>query len=87
MKMSQISVLVGIASLWLAVGAAVAERPVTADEKARLAEALVALGCTGGTMQFDDGAFEIDAVKCADGKSYDLKFDAAFKLIAKEPAD
>ena len=38
-------------------------------------------------MEFDDGAFEVEDAKCADGKSYDLKFDKSFKLINKERAD
>jgi hypothetical protein len=71
-------------TLMLGAGAASAERPVTAEEKTALVAAMLALGCTGGKMEFDDGAFEIEDAKCADGKTYDLKFDKAFKLIEKE---
>ena len=62
------------------------ERPVTDDERAKLAAAMTALGCSGGKMEFDidDNHFEVDDVRCNDGKKYDLKFDPAFKLIKKE---
>lgn len=38
-------------------------------------------------MEFDDGKFEVDDAKCSDGKTYDLDFDASFKLIKKELED
>ena len=33
--------------------------------------------------EFDDGKFEVDDARCADGKQYDLDSDASFKLIKK----
>ena len=70
--------------LGVAGGAALADRPVTDQERTQLVAAMQAQGCTGGKMEFDDGKFEVDDAKCSDGKTYDLKFDGAFKLIKKE---
>jgi hypothetical protein len=73
----------------LAVSSALgADRPVTDDERTKLTAALTAEGCSGGSMEFDeDGHFEVDDAKCADGRQYDLKFDASFKLIKKDLDD
>ena len=78
--LTTITLILGASTAW-------AERPVTAEEKAKLVAAMLALGCTDGKMEFDDGKFEVEDAKCADGKSYDLKFDKSFKLINKERAD
>ena len=68
--------------------ASAADRPVTEDERARLVAAMAQEGCQGGKMEFDDdGKFEIDDAKCADGKAYDLDFDRSFKLIKKKVED
>ena len=48
--------------------AAMADRPVTEEERVKLVAALQAEGCTGGKMEFDDGKFEVDDARCADGK-------------------
>ena len=64
-----------------------ADRPVTEDERAKLLSAIVAAGCSGGKMEFDDGRYEVDKVKCSDGRTYDLKFDAEFQLVKKELED
>jgi hypothetical protein len=66
------------------VGPALADRPVTDDERAKLEAALTAQGCTGGRLEFDDGAFEVDDAQCNDGRIYDLKFDRLFKLVEKK---
>jgi hypothetical protein len=68
-------------------GPALADRPVTAEEKTGLEAALQAQGCSGGKMEFDDGKFEVDKAQCSDGKKYDLDFDASFKLIKKKLDD
>jgi hypothetical protein len=64
--------------------AALADRPVTEQEKARLVEAVKAQGCTGGKMEFDDGKFEVDGAICADGKKYDIDFDQMFQMTKKK---
>jgi hypothetical protein len=71
--------------LCLCASAAVAGRPVTAEERAKLVAALQAQGCSGGKMEFDDGKFEVDDATCQDGKKYDLDFDPSFNLIRKKP--
>lgn len=88
------TVMLGSALIFLATGAALADRPVTDEERARLVEAVAAQGCSGGKMEFDTGSsqvgnaqsgkFEVDDAICADGKKYDLDFDQAFKLIRKK---
>ena len=60
------------------------DRPLTDDERAKLAAAVSAEGCSGGRMEFDDGHFEVDDAQCGNGRRYDLKFDASFKLIDKD---
>jgi hypothetical protein len=64
-----------------------ADRSLSADERARLAAAVTEIGCSGGAMEFDDGRYEVDDARCSDGLKYDLKFDAAFKLMKKERDD
>lgn len=71
----------------LAGGAALADRAVTDQERTQLVAAMQAQGCSGGEMEFDDGKFEVDDARCADGKKYDLDFDAAFKLLEKDQDD
>jgi len=72
----------------LACGSGLAEdRPLTGDERTKLVAAMTAEGCSGGQMEFDDGHYEVDDARCSDGRTYDLKFDASFKLISKERDD
>ena len=73
-----------VALVVLVVHPARADRPVTDEERTKLVSAVAAEGCSGGKMEFDDGKYEVYDVKCSDGKTYDLKFDAAFRLIKKE---
>lgn len=82
------TIILASAILVLTASAAFADdRPLTDQERARLTEAVTAQGCSGGKMKFDDGKFEVDGAKCADGKEYELEFDAEFKLIKKEVDD
>lgn len=62
---------------------AYASRPVTDAERPKLVAAIAAAGCSGGKMVWDDPHYEVDEAVCSDGRRYDLKFDAAFKLIEK----
>jgi hypothetical protein len=62
-------------------------RPVNGAERAKLAAAIAAAGCSGGKLEFDDGHFEANDVICSDGKKYDLKFDDAFKLVQQKLED
>jgi hypothetical protein len=64
-----------------------ADRAVTEDESASLAAAVSAEGCSGGKMEFDDRKFEVEDAQCNDGRTYDLDFDASYKLMSKELED
>ena len=77
-----LALFVGVAG-----GAALADRALTDQERTQLVAAMQAQGCTGGKMEFDDGKFEVDDARCADGKTYDLDFDASFKLVKKDKDD
>jgi len=72
-----------------ATNALAKERPVTDEERAKLAVAIAEQGCSGGKMEFDidDNEFEVEDAVCKDGHEYDLTFDISFKLIKKEMAD
>jgi Peptidase propeptide and YPEB domain len=69
--------------LILTTGTALADRPLTQEEGERLQATLKEQGCSGGKMEFDDGKFEVDNARCADGKTYELEFDSSFRLIKK----
>jgi hypothetical protein len=64
-----------------------AGRAVTEAERAELVKAVAAAGCSGGKMEWDSPHFEVDDVRCADGKTYDLKFDQTYKLVGKKIED
>jgi len=69
-----------------AAGATAGDRPVS-EGRVKLLAAVQAQGCSRGKLEFDDGAFEVDDAKCADGKTYDLKFDTSMRLMKKERED
>jgi hypothetical protein len=71
----------------LASTAAMADRALTEVEREKVVAALQAEGCTGGDMEFDDGKFEVDDARCADGKKYDFEFDVSFKTTKRELDD
>lgn len=83
----KLSILLGAVFILAATPVRADDRPVTAEEGAQLVAALQAQGCTGGKMEFDDGKFEVDNAKCSDGRTYDLNFDASFKLLKKDLED
>ena len=68
-------------------GTALADRAITDQERTRLVAALQAQGCSGGEVEFDDGKFEVDDARCADGAQYDFDFDASFNLLKKDRDD
>jgi hypothetical protein len=35
-------------------------------------------------MEFDGGRYEVENVRCSDGKLYELEFDEKFQLVKKE---
>jgi hypothetical protein len=80
-------IVIALGLVIIGAAPALADRPLTEVERTKLAEALKAQGCTGGRMEFDDGHFEVDDAKCADGKVYDFHFDQAFAVTRKELDD
>lgn len=64
-----------------AAAPALASRPVSDEERAKIEEALKALGCSGREVSFDDHRFEVDRAACVDARLYDFDFDRRFKLI------
>ena len=70
----------------LVAGSALADRPVTPEERTAIQHILAAEGCVGGKMQFDtdDNKFEIDKTTCSDGAEWDYDLDSSYKLIKKE---
>jgi FlaG/FlaF family flagellin (archaellin) len=80
--MRSVPVILGALALMAAVPAR-ADRPVTNDERAKLVDAVSAEGCSGGEMEFDETKFEVEA-QCNDGRTYDLEFDASYRLITKK---
>jgi hypothetical protein len=76
-------VFASIALLLAIAATALASRQVTADERAKLVAAIAAANCSGGKMVWDDKHYEVDEVMCNDGRRYDMKFDASFKLLDK----
>jgi hypothetical protein len=67
-----------------------ADRDVTDAEKASIAAALEAVGCSGGEIEADDdgddGAFEIEDAECADGK-YEIELNKDFEITKRERDD
>ncbi len=80
-------ILAVLAVTALATSPAWADRPVTDEERAKLVELLKAEGCSGGEMEFDDGKFEVDDARCANGEEWDFEFSRDFELIKKEKDD
>jgi hypothetical protein len=80
-----VRLITSTAILALSALPALADRPVTEDERARLVAAVQAEGCSGGMFEMDedDQQFEVDDAACADGRKYDLKFDMQMKLKRK----
>jgi hypothetical protein len=81
--------LISVALLAIVTVPAKADRPVTDAERAKLIVAVVAQGCTGGKMEWDenDRGFEVEDAVCNDGQKYELKFDADFVLRGKKADD
>lgn len=72
-----------LAALMLFVPAAIADSAPSADEAAKIEAALKAWGCTLGTgsaEKEDNGIYEVDDAKCADGKAYDFRLDKDFAV-------
>lgn len=63
---------------------ALADTKPTDAEVAKIAQAIAAWGCEGGTYEKEtegSGVFEAEDVKCRGGQ-YDFRFDKDFNLLA-----
>jgi len=61
-----------------------AGQPASLDEVAKVLDALRAGGCTGlKELDVETDEYEVGGVACSDGKSYDIKLDKKFTVIAK----
>jgi hypothetical protein len=83
------TLLASVALLAAVTFPAKADRPVTEAERAQLAPAVAAQGCSGGKMEWDedDREFEVDDAQCNDGRKYDLKFNADYTFKSKKLDD
>lgn len=70
----------------LAASPALADRPVSPEEKTAIQHVLAAEGCVGGKMEFDsdDNKFEIDKTICSDGAQWNYNLDSSYNVIKKE---
>lgn len=76
-----------LAALTILIGAAESAlaREPTAEERARIESVLRAEGFTRwDDIEFDDGKWEIDDAVDADGRTWDVDLDAAFKVISRK---
>jgi hypothetical protein len=72
------------AAMLFAVTPAFADDKPSEAEAKKIAEAIAALGCSGGEMEKEgeaSGYYEVDDAKCKDGQ-FDIKLDKDFKLIS-----
>jgi hypothetical protein len=81
--------MVGLLSVLPFATAAYADRQVTAEEQGKIAAALQAQNCEGGTMKFDDEDhyFKVEGARCEEGRVYELKFDESFAMLEKSLDD
>ena len=71
--------LIVLAALSMSIGTALADKPVTEAEAAKIRAALEAFGCSGGKMEQEiegSGVYEVDDAKCRDGR-YDIHYGLA----------
>lgn len=86
--MKSFAMFVAASALFLLPVSAMAEdRAPTADEKAKVEEALKADGFTSwGKIELDDGKkWEVDDAKHSDGKEYDVDLDLNYKILKRDP--
>jgi hypothetical protein len=66
---------------------ALADRPPTAEERARIETVLRSEGFQKWEeIEFDDGKWEVDDATAADRREYDLKLDpSTFAIVERKP--
>ncbi len=72
-----------------AAGPVLADREPTAEERPRIESTLRQLGYQSWEeIEFDDGRWEVDDARHADGKTYDLDLDPeTLAVVDKDPDD
>ena len=72
--------------LGLTVSTALADRPATAEERAKINAVLAAFGCVATDIEFDedDNRYEVDDAQCSDGESYDMELNTRFEIVDGE---
>lgn len=62
-----------------------ADRDATPEERAKVVEALTALGCPNvGEVEVEGNYFEADDVICDDGKKYEIYLNKDLEVIKKK---
>jgi hypothetical protein len=65
-----------------------ADRDATPKERAKVVEALTAVGCPNvGEVEVEGNYFEADDVICDDGKEYEFYLDKEFNITKKKLDD
>jgi hypothetical protein len=65
-----------------------ADRDATPEERAKVVEALTAVGCsTVGEIELDGKYFEAEDVVCEDGEKYEVHLDQEFNITKKKLDD
>lgn len=64
------------------------DRPATAEERTRVLAALAAVGCRDprSIEREDDGEFDVENARCADGV-YDVELDAQYRITDRDRED
>ena len=62
---------------------ALADGPVSANDRASVVAAIAAEGCTGGHIERDDGGFDVEHATCNGKANYDLRLTSGFKVVSK----
>jgi hypothetical protein len=77
----------GLAAALFAAPALADDRPPTPEERARIEGVLATEGFTSwDEIEWDDdGHWEVDDAVGPDGRQYDLKLDASFVIISRDP--
>ncbi|MGF7163616.1 hypothetical protein FHS85_005286 [Rhodoligotrophos appendicifer] len=76
-----------VAVAFTAMPARAADRPPTADERSKIESVLKAEGFQrwDDIEWDDDGYWEVDDAVAQDGREYDLKLNAEYAIIVRDP--
>ena len=87
MRSTFIALAVGVVLSPAALTQAFADRAPTADEQAKIEQALKDEGFTQwDEIEFDDDrVWEVDDAVGADGQKFDVRLDESFKIVDRRP--